>query len=96
MSYLIEISIDAAKDIDSAFEYYNNASPGLGFRFINMIDDYFEAITLLPTASAIRYDKVRVKPVDVFPFTIHYIIHEEEKKVIVARIFHTKLKPFWE
>ena len=49
MSYLIEISIDAAKDIDSAFEYYNNASPGLGFRFINMIDDYFEAITLLPT-----------------------------------------------
>ncbi|MBS4064785.1 MAG: type II toxin-antitoxin system RelE/ParE family toxin [Chitinophagaceae bacterium] len=95
MSYKIEISPEAAKDIDSAFEYYNNASPGLGFKFVDMLDDYFELITKLPTSSAIRYDDIRVKPVSVFPFTIHYTIKESGKKVIVVRVFHTSLKPFW-
>ena len=95
MSYIIEISPEAAKDIDSVFEYYNNASEGLGFRFVDMLDDYFQLIAKLPTSSAIRYDNIRVKPVAVFPFTIHYVIQEENKKVIIVRVFHSKLKPFW-
>jgi len=46
----------------------------------------------LPTASAIRYDNVRVKPVDTFPFTIHYTIRNETT-VAILRVFNTHKRP---
>jgi len=66
MSHLIVLSTDAVLDIDSAVEYYNSRSYGLGFEFADTLDNYFKKISQLPTASAIRYDNIRVKPVDTF------------------------------
>ncbi len=68
MSHPIVLSSDAAQDIDKAFEYYNSRSYGLGFEFIDTLDAYFKKISSLPTASAIRFDNVRVKPIDTFPY----------------------------
>ena len=45
----------------------------------------------LPTASSIRYDQVRVKPVDTFPFAIHYNITVSQ--IIILRVFNTHQKP---
>jgi hypothetical protein len=39
----------------------------------------------LPSASAIRYDDVRVKPVDTFPFTIHYTVTESQ--IIIPGVY---------
>jgi hypothetical protein len=70
MPFSVVLSPDAINDIDIAVEYYNRLSEGLGFEFTDTIDNYFRKIARLPTATAIRYDNVRVKPVDTFPFTI--------------------------
>jgi plasmid stabilization system protein ParE len=94
MQFAVELSHDAIADLDAAFEYYNEASYGLGYDFVNVIDNYLNRISQLPTASAIRYENVRVKPVEIFPFTIHYII-QEDSKILVLRIFNTWQKPFW-
>ena len=94
MSHPVVLSADAVSDIDKAFEYYNSRSYGLGFEFTDTLDTYFKKISNLPTASAIRYDNVRVKPIDTFPYTIHFII-EEDNSVIILRVFNTDQKPFW-
>jgi hypothetical protein len=70
-TFELVLSVDAVKDIDQAVDYYNGLSDGLGFEFADTIDRYFSKIQQLPSASAIRFDAVRVKPVDTFPFTIH-------------------------
>jgi hypothetical protein len=85
------LASDAINDIDQAVRYYNSLSDGLGFEFANTIDRYFIKIQLVPTASAIRYDQVRVKPVDTFPFTIHYTFTDLE--IISLRVFNTHQKP---
>jgi hypothetical protein len=78
-------------DIDQAVRYYNSLSDGLGFEFANTIDRYFIKIQLTPKASVIRYDKVRVKPVDTFPFAIHYTITVTQ--IIILRVFNTHQRP---
>jgi toxin ParE1/3/4 len=94
MPHPVVLSADAIIDIDEAFEYYNSRSYGLGFEFADTLDSYFKKISRLPTASAIRYDNVRVKPIDTFPYTIHFTI-EEDSSVIILRVFNTDQKPFW-
>jgi len=65
---------------------------GLGFEFTDTLDAYFNKISRLPTASAIRYDNVRVKPIDTFPYTIHFTI-EEDGSIIILRVFNTYQQP---
>jgi hypothetical protein len=86
-SFTLLLSPEAELDIDQAVQYYDSVSKGLGLEFINVIDKYFFQILQVPTASAIQYDQVRVKPVKVFPFTIHYIISDPH--IIVLRVFNT-------
>lgn len=95
MSFTIELSHEAIEDIDAGFNYYNDASYGLGYEFINVIDNYLNRISKLPTASAIRYENIRVKPIEIFPFTIHYTI-QENATVLILRIFNTWQKPLWD
>jgi hypothetical protein len=83
---------NAIADIDQAFEYYNSRSYGLGFEFTDTLDAYFKKISRLPTASTIRYDNVRVKPIDTFPYTIHFTI-EEDNSIIILRVFNTYQEP---
>jgi len=85
------LTSDAINDIDQAVRYYNSLSDGLGFEFANTIDRYFTKIQQVPTASAIRYDHVRVKPVDTFPFAIHYTF--TDLQIIILRVFNTHQKP---
>jgi len=94
MPHPVVLSPAAILDIDNAFDYYNSRSYGLGFEFTDTLDSYFKKISQLPTASAIKYDNVRVKAIDTFPYTIHFTI-EEDNSVIIARIFETHQKPFW-
>ena len=94
MPHPVVLSADAILDIDTAVEYYNSRSYGLGFEFADTLDRYFRKISQLPTASSIRFDKIRVKPIDTFPYTIHFTI-TDDNNVIILRIFNTNQKPFW-
>lgn len=88
--FTLMLSPEAELDIDEVVKYYDSVSQGLGLEFINVIDKYFTQILQVPTASVVQYDQVRVKPVKVFPFTIHYIISDPH--IIVLRVFNTYKK----
>ena len=94
MSFAIVLSPEAEEDIDYGFDYYNKLSDGLGFEFTDTIDRYLKKISEWPTASSIRYDNVRVKPIDTFPYTIHFII-ADPSTVCILRIFNTWQQPIW-
>ena len=95
MSYIILISSTAEKDLQAAIDYYNEKAENLGYRFGDMIEDYFNRIALVPKASAIRYRNVRCKPMITFPYLIMYTIDEDASAVNILRIFNTWQEPPW-
>ena len=70
MPYTILVTPAATEDIAVAIEYYNALAVDLGYRFADLVAEYFDRIAELPTASAIRYKDVRSKPLKRFPYLI--------------------------
>jgi plasmid stabilization system protein ParE len=93
--YTIYITPTADADLLAAIEYYNLQAEDLGYRFAELVEDYLDSISLLPTASAARYLNVRCKPMTTFPYLICFTIDETNSTVSILRIFHTSQEPFW-
>ncbi|WP_207510426.1 hypothetical protein [Longitalea luteola] len=95
MSYTIYVSPTAVEDINAAIEYYNALATDLGYRFADIVNEYFERIAFSPTSSAIRYKSIRCKPIKRFPFLITFTIDEINQSVNILRVFNTYQEPLW-
>jgi hypothetical protein len=95
MPYTILVTPTATEDIAVAIEYYNALSVDLGYRFADLVADYFERIAELPTASAIRYKNVRCKPMKRFPYLITFTIDEATHSINILRVFNTYQEPLY-
>lgn len=93
MPYTILLTPTATEDIAGAIEYYNALSTDLGYRFADMVAEYFDRIADWPTASAVRYKNVRSKPMKRFPYLINYTIDEATHSVSILRLFNTYQEP---
>jgi toxin ParE1/3/4 len=93
MPYSIFITPAASDDIAVAIEYYNALSSDLGYRFADLVANYFDRIAAVPTASAIRYKNVRCKPLKRFPYLITYTIDETTQSINILRVFNTYQEP---
>jgi toxin ParE1/3/4 len=93
MPYSIFITPTAIDDIAVAIEYYNALSLDLGYRFSDLVAEYFDRIAAMPTASAIRYKNVRCKPIKRFPYLITYSIDETMQSINILRVFNTYQEP---
>lgn len=89
MPYLVLVTPTATEDIAAAVEYYNAVAVDLGYRFADLVAEYFNRIAELPTASAVRYKNVRCKPMKRFPFLITFTIDEITHSVNILRVFNT-------
>ncbi len=93
MKHLIDIYILAQKELDDAYQWYQERQHGLGIRFMNAVDKKLQEIANNPQRYAKRNGNYRETMVDVFPYTIVYEILEKEKIVFVLHVFHTKRNP---
>lgn len=83
----------AKQDIKDAADWYNTKQNGLGTRFTKTVREKTRLIQQHPKISAIRYEDVRIAVLDVFPFTIHYTVAEQEKSIVISLVAHTSLNP---
>ncbi len=81
VSKIVDIQKLNTEDIAVAVEYYNAVAVDLGYRFADLVAEYFDRIAELPTASAVRYKNVRCKPMKRFPFLITFTIDEASHSV---------------
>jgi toxin ParE1/3/4 len=93
MPYTILVTPTATDDIAVAIEYYNLVATDLGYRFADLVTEYFDRIADLPTASAVRYKNVRCKPMKRFPYLIMFTIDEAAHSVNILRVFNTYQEP---
>lgn len=95
MAFVIKLTPTAFNDLQKAIDYYNEQQKGLGKKFKLAIREMLVQLKKVAKAGSFMYDTVRFRVLKQFPFIILYELLEN-KTVVVYRIFHTSLNPYWE
>ena len=95
MPFNVYMTANAVKDLNTAKEYYNEKSEGLGGKFAAEVEAIINIIALNPLIFSNRFKKVRAANVRTFPYLIFYETNMEDRSVFVLRVFNTYRKPFW-
>ena len=90
--FKVKVTEDAKLDVRDAVDWYEFQRPGLGIRFKNHLNQAISQLKLNPYRQ-IRFDSVRVVPMKIFPYTIHYELVEDKKLVVIISVFHNARSP---
>ena len=93
MLYKIVITKSADTDIQSAIDWENMRSAGLGKRFLTSVDRKLESLAITPLMGSIKHKSVRFVGIDIFQYVIYYRVFLRRKELIILRVIHTKRKP---
>ena len=91
MTYRILVRPEAAREVQAAFDWYEEKSEGLGLEFLRAADACLAGIKRNPLASPEVHQQVHRALLRRFPYTLFYIIKEES--IIVLACFHAKRSP---
>lgn len=92
MEFQLELSPSADASIDEHKEYYNSLVPGLGDKFVQLVNDHANTLVKFPKMR-IRYEAVRCIPLNGFPFMIHFSVLEDRNVVRIHEVIHTSRNP---
>ena len=91
--FRIQLHPEANKELQEAYNWYEERSTGLGLRFINTIDTAFKTIAAYPDRYPLKENYFREINTKIFPYVIIYEVFEKEKLVFVQYVFHSKRNP---
>jgi len=91
MSYEIIVRPEAAREVQEAFDWYEEKNEGLGLEFLRAADACMAGVQRNPLASPVTYQEVRRALLRKFPYAIFYMVKEE--RIIVLACFHAKRDP---
>lgn len=85
----------AEKDLDDAYQWYEEQEPGLGKEFIRSVDTKIANITRHPlNHPVVQNEIVRRALVNRFPFSIYF--ENEEELITIFAILHQRRSPdYW-
>lgn len=92
-SYSVSLDPDAEVKIEKAVIWYNCEAPGLGDKFRGRVYSQLDSLKENPRRHAIRYRNVRRVPMKIHPFTIHYIVDEQKKTVLIHDFIDNRRGP---
>lgn len=84
----LSFQASAIDELNQAFEYYQAIDVNLSERFKIEVADYLDTIKAFDELFQIRYRKIRVAPLDKFPYAIHYFV--KANQIIVIGIKHQR------
>ena len=91
MDYSIEIRPLATLEILEAYDWYEEQSEGLGFRFLNELEFFYESLFRNPNTYGYFKKPVREGKINHFPYTVVYEVFD--KKIVVYSVFMSSQNP---
>jgi plasmid stabilization system protein ParE len=88
MKYKVVIRHEAAREIQEAFDWYEEQSEGLGAEFLRAADACLAGARRNPEAYQVVHRHVRRALLRKFPYALFYIL--EDETIIVIACFHIK------
>ena len=93
MPVTIKVLEAADKEWAEAALWYEKKYPGLGDRFIGMVEKKLDLVARYPERYPKRKGNFREALVNVFPYIIIYTFYEKEELVTITAIFHASQHP---
>lgn len=93
MRFQLKIDTDALNDIQETFEWYELKLTGLVLRYKIQAKKQINSLKKDPYLFSIKYNEIRCKKIEKFPFLIHYQINENLNFITVFAVFHTSRNP---
>jgi hypothetical protein len=93
LGWELKIDVDAFKDIQEAVEWYELQLKGLGQRYKIQTIKSINSLKKNPFVFSVKYNNIRCRKIEKFPFLIHYVIDENIKTITVFAVFHTSRSP---
>ena len=81
----------ARDDLDTAFEWYEKQRRGLGFEFLDCIEEAVKRIIAFPELYKVSYSNFRRCVIRRFPFSIFYTI--EADGIVIHSVFDNRQDP---
>ena len=91
MTNRLVIQPEAEADLNEAYRWYESQRSGLGFEFIECVEQVFGRLCEMPELHAIVYRTVRQALVRRFPYVVCYVA--ERGCVDVVAVFHGHRDP---
>ena len=84
----------ADEELYQAAKYYENQQAGLGYKFLDEVEQHVMWIKRNPTTARLRQGNYRRVNLKIFPFYIPYVIHHDT--IWILAIAHSYRKPnYW-
>lgn len=93
MSYVIVTLPQVKEDLFQILYYYQHISPTLAQQFLFRLREAKSHILLSPLGFQLKYQDVRTLLLKQFPFHIHYIIDEPQKRIVILAVIHAYKNP---
>jgi plasmid stabilization system protein ParE len=93
LGWELKIDVDAFKDIQKTIEWYELQLKGLGQRYKIQTIKSINSLKKNPFIFSVKYNDIRCRKIEKFPFLIHYVIDENIKTITVFAVFHTSRSP---
>lgn len=81
LRFHLKIDVDALNDIQETFEYYEIQLKGLGLRYKIQAKMQINSLKKDPYLFSLKYNEIRCRKIEKFPFLIHYLINENTNTV---------------
>ena len=91
MNYSLDFLPEVEKDVQSAYNWYEEQLPGLGEDFLLSTDAATYTILRKPLLNAIEYKGIRKVKTKRFPFGVFYVV--DKTVVTVIAIVHLSRHP---
>ena len=93
MGYNYVLLEEAQKEYETSLKWYMERSTSAAERFVNAIENVLSIISEHPKRWHNIYKNYYELRLKKFPFTIIYVIEENEQQVIITAIYHNKRNP---
>jgi plasmid stabilization system protein ParE len=93
MSYTIKLLPVVHTDLRKAKKWYNEQKEELGEEFKVEVNKEIDYIGENPEHYQRKYKELRQSLVTRFPYAIFYLVEEEQKRIIIFGVLHTRRNP---
>lgn len=91
MTFQVIVRPEAAREIQEAFDWYEERSEGLGLEFLRSADVCLSSVRRNPEAYSIVHVPFRRALLRRFPYALFYFLREDI--IVVVACFHIKRSP---
>jgi len=81
----------AQAEYADAARWYEVRAPGVGYRFVERVEQALSLITESPRRSAAIFANVRRARTRGFPFFVYYVV--EDSRIVVLAVLHARRNP---